>query len=291
MNSPSVSVLLASYRSPWLGESIASVVAQTFDEWELLVLDDASDPGARDTVASFDDSRIRYLHNPSTLGPARNHARGIAEAAGSRIAIINHDDVWEPNFLSALTNALERADDPPVAAFGDHVVIDEDGVIDAEASKQMSDAYGRSHLRQGPIRDGDLYRLAVVDRAIPVAQCCLIDRTHVPPLPRWVGGAYDFYIATQLAATGGPIVYVPERLARFRIHPTNLGSHRSPVRDLVQARIYLSSARGAPTDVQRHAHRQARRAIGNTPRSLIRFGQHKLRATLGTMGRTKRIHL
>jgi glycosyltransferase involved in cell wall biosynthesis len=89
----------------FLDEAIASVAAQTFDDWELLLVDDGSTDRsttiAREAAAAA-PSRIRYVQHPggTNRGMSASRNRGIAEARGELIAFIDGDDVWLPEKLS-----------------------------------------------------------------------------------------------------------------------------------------------------------------------------------------------
>lgn len=267
-----LSVVLTSFGSPWLREAIASVIAQGLVDWELLVLDDANLSRTRDLVYESDDPRIRYLANPRPLGPALNHQRGIDEACHDLVAFLNHDDIWEPTFLEWLIPPFTRSTDV-VVSFADHWVIHEDGTVDELATEQFSTNYGRAELHEGTHRPFDT--LAVVHKAIPIAQAAVMRKEALPRLPRWVGGAYDFYVSSRLAATDKEAVYVPKRLARFREHSTNLGLQRSPRRDLARAGIYALAARSFGGLTRRHALRQAVQSLSLVPRSAVRSLQSK----------------
>ena len=100
---PVVSVLMPAYNvEPYLAESIESVLAQTFGDWELLIVDDGSTDGSgalADAHASR-DRRIRVVHQANAgLSAARN--TGIRHARGTYLALLDSDDVWAPEFLAA----------------------------------------------------------------------------------------------------------------------------------------------------------------------------------------------
>lgn len=263
----SVSIVLASFRSPWLSEAVASVLAQRLGDWELLVLDDANDRTTEDVVRGLRDPRVRYLANSRPLGPALNHQRGIDEARHDLVAFVNHDDVWEPTLLARLVPVISRHPEA-ILSFADHSVIREDGSIDYEGSDRCSSAFGRAGLTEGLHQP--FAELAVVHKAIPVAQAAVMRKAALPRIPHWVGGAYDFYIATRLAATGQGAVYVAERLARFREHATNLGLRRSPLRDLASVGIYAGAAMTLHGRARQHAAREAARCLTMVPRSMVR---------------------
>jgi glycosyltransferase involved in cell wall biosynthesis len=75
-------------------QAVESVLAQTYDDYELIVVDDGSGPETRKALEPFMD-RIRYIYQENA-GPsaARNH--GIKESDGELVAFLDHDDLWLP---------------------------------------------------------------------------------------------------------------------------------------------------------------------------------------------------
>src|SRR5690606_31839684 len=87
----------------YIGETIESVLMQTDQDWELLVIDDCSTDGGHHIVEKYNqrDSRIRLIRNEKNLGPAETRNRGIEVATGRYIAFLDSDDIWLPNKLEA----------------------------------------------------------------------------------------------------------------------------------------------------------------------------------------------
>ena len=105
---PLVSVILPTYnRAHVLEEAIRSVLEQTYPEWELIVSDDGSTDSTGDLVAGFGDARVRYLRDENA-GAAVARNRALGEARGELIAYLDSDNVWHPDYLTALVGALER---------------------------------------------------------------------------------------------------------------------------------------------------------------------------------------
>ena len=95
-----VSVIMPSYNTErFIAESIRSVQAQTYANWELIIVDDCSSDRTDEIVASFDDSRIRYFKNETNSGAAVSRNRALREARGRYIAFLDSDDVWHPQKL------------------------------------------------------------------------------------------------------------------------------------------------------------------------------------------------
>jgi hypothetical protein len=220
MAAPSVTALIAAYRAgDYLGQSIASALAQTYTDVEVLVSDDANDPEVRRLTESFGDPRIRYRSNPARLGPARNHWTALMAARGRYVSILNHDDVWRPTFLATAVPILDNSPEA-VLVFCDHDVIDSSGRSIPGEADRTARLWGRDRLTQG------LYRTfpdLVARQTIPLAMGCLFRREiiDVHRLPD-VGPAYDLWLTLALCRTGGGAYYLADRLTAWRLHAGQL---------------------------------------------------------------------
>lgn len=101
MTSPHVSVILPTYNSAhFLPRAIDSVLQQNFDDYELLVLDNASTDATPEIVARYSDPRVRAVRHQLNLGMVGNINYGIDDARGRLGVILCADDHWSPDFLS-----------------------------------------------------------------------------------------------------------------------------------------------------------------------------------------------
>lgn len=110
MLAPTVSVVMPTYnRLEYLRTAIASVHAQTFDRWELIVVDDGSDAATRKFLRSLPQSRTTVVlgHHSGVPAVARN--RGIALARGRYVAFLDSDDQWLPAKLHRQVALMESA--------------------------------------------------------------------------------------------------------------------------------------------------------------------------------------
>jgi glycosyltransferase involved in cell wall biosynthesis len=215
---PLVSVLVTVYdRIGFLRFALQSILEQTFPSFEIIVTDDANNPEIKSICDSFRQRKIRYRSNASPLGVAQNLRVAISQTRGRYIAILNDDDVWEPDFLKLLVAPLENSPER-ILAFGDHWIMLEDGRIDVNQTAENTDRYRRKTLPEGEMRDWQVQ--AVLENTIPLAMAAMFrkDAVNWDLLVEDVAGAYDFWISCLLASCGRPAYYVPRRLSRYRVH-------------------------------------------------------------------------
>lgn len=110
MSTPAVSVILCTYnRAPVLARAIRSVLAQTFDDFELIVVDDGSTDTSEQIVTSFDDPRLIYLKREHAGNVAALRNTGIRAARAPLIAIQDSDDEWLIDKLARQIDVLQNA--------------------------------------------------------------------------------------------------------------------------------------------------------------------------------------
>jgi len=95
-----VSIIMPSYNcGRFIAESIRSVLAQTYENWELLIVDDCSTDDTASVVKAFADPRIRYQRNRQNEGAALTRNKALLAAKGRYIAFLDADDIWAPEKL------------------------------------------------------------------------------------------------------------------------------------------------------------------------------------------------
>lgn len=108
---PRVSVVVPAYNhEKYVGEAISSVLAQSFKNFELIVIDDGSTDATLDKIRKFEDPRIK-LYTQKNSGAARTINRGIQLSRGELISILNSDDLYHPERLSRMTQRLDDCPD------------------------------------------------------------------------------------------------------------------------------------------------------------------------------------
>lgn len=105
-----VSIIMPSYNTAdYISESIKSVQAQTYTNWELIIVDDCSTDNTDEVVGAFlGDQRIRYLKNKKNSGAAVSRNRALREAKGRWIAFLDSDDLWVPEKLEKQIGFMKK---------------------------------------------------------------------------------------------------------------------------------------------------------------------------------------
>ena len=141
---PKISIISTVYNTgPYLRPAVESILAQTFTDFELLLVDDGSHDGSAavcDALAQ-EDARIRVFHQPNG-GPAHARNTGLDNARGDYIGMVDSDDLIEPTMFATLYSAVQVDGVRLAACAGD--------CIDADGKK----IEGRMvTIRQGGVRD------------------------------------------------------------------------------------------------------------------------------------------
>jgi len=104
---PTVSVVVPTYNcSEYIGACLDSILNQTFADLEIIVVDDGSTDDTKYVVSSFSDSRLTYLRQKNSGGPARPRNIGVARATGDFIFAFDADDILMPEFIGHCVELL-----------------------------------------------------------------------------------------------------------------------------------------------------------------------------------------
>ncbi len=218
-----VSVIIPTYnRSEMLASSLDSVAAQTFEDYEIIVVDDGSEDDTRQKVAARHE-RIRYLWQPNQgVAEARNHA--LREVHSEFVAFLDSDDLWVPTFLERTVGRLREHPDEALV-FTDFVSTDPRG-------KPLRGHRKRPH--QGEVT-AELFASTFIHTSAVVARASII---------RDAGGFdgrlthnedYDLWLRLSLRNRFG---LIPEPLCRRRCHDNSL-SHNGCTPDILLRKAEL----------------------------------------------------
>jgi glycosyltransferase involved in cell wall biosynthesis len=158
---PLISVCIPAYRcAAHIGTTIDSVLAQTFSDFELVIIDDASPDQTAAIVASYPDRRIRLLRNDVNLGPQGNWNRCLREARGTYFKLLPQDDTLAPTCLAKQLAPLEADINSEIA-----LVFCARSIINPMGKRVMSRGYpgvagrvsGREAIRRSIRRGTNLF--------------------------------------------------------------------------------------------------------------------------------------
>lgn len=123
-----VSVIMPAYNAEaYIEEAIRSVMAQTYDRWRLLVLDDGSTDGTVERVQQLarQDSRVMLIQNEENCGAARTRNRGMELCHEGYVAFLDSDDVWHPDKLAMQVQKAEH--EQAGLVYTAYAIVDADG--------------------------------------------------------------------------------------------------------------------------------------------------------------------
>ncbi|CAN5167164.1 hypothetical protein BH18ACT12_BH18ACT12_18980 [soil metagenome] len=232
---PLVSVLLAVHNdSRFLGQAVESVLRQTMDDLELIVVDDASTDGTRAVLSAIRDPRLIVLTNDEQVGPAVSLNRGLGHASGRYVARLDADEVALPERLERQLDRVRRRDEPVIV--GSAVLdVDPAGVL-GTLHRNPSGATG---IRWRALFGSPFFHPTVlVDRE-------RIDRRRLRYDPSYLESE-DYELWTRLlpAVDGANLV---EPLVLKRVHPGQASLRRSELQTTFQRQVALREiARVAP---------------------------------------------
>jgi glycosyltransferase involved in cell wall biosynthesis len=151
-NRPKVSVCIPTYNRPdYLRQSIESVLAQTFSDYELIISDNASGDPTTAVISSFKDRRIIHIRKEKNIGPIDNFNSCLAAAKGKYITIFHDDDHMLPDNLALKVEALDRNERAGMVHSNFHIIDEKGSITQRSAHFYGSQDFletGTSFLRQ-----------------------------------------------------------------------------------------------------------------------------------------------
>jgi len=209
---PAVSVITPAYNAAaFLAQTIDSVRAQTFEDWELLIVDDGSSDGTPALARSrcLRDARIRLLHQ-GNAGPSAARNRAMRAARGAFFAFLDSDDAWDPTFLEEQL-AVFRAF--PDTALVTGVARFRGGPRDGAAMRPFTPGYPVLTLRDILADDTAVFIMTVFRRRV-------FDTIGGLDESQWRSEDYDFWL--RAAAAGFVVRRNPRPLGHYRVRDGSL---------------------------------------------------------------------
>ena len=209
---PIVSVIIPCYNhAHYLSFAVNSVVAQTFADWEAIIVDDDSTDNTREVAARFADARVRYIYQVNRgLSGARN--TGICHAQGKYLAFLDADDEWDVNFLTTCVHCLDLKTDAAAVFTRFHFIDTEERLLPSTGGCYLPQDQIRRHLLQG----GFFTPNSILARANVLARVGVFDTslTSVEDWDLWLRISEQHLMAS-----------LPDILARYRVYPGSMATN------------------------------------------------------------------
>jgi len=223
---PTISVVMAIHNgATFLSEAVDSILRQSFRDFELIAIDDASSDGSAELLLGIKDNRMRTITNKKQLGLSRSLNKGLAAARGQYVARMDHDDISLPGRLKAQIDFLEA--NPRIDVLGTWA-----RTLGLHREQTWDYPTSDSEIRAEMLFNSVLVHSSVILRRSSFAKYKL---RYDPNVAR----AQDYELWTR-GAQHLRFANLGKALLRYRIHPQQVGqkhgSHQQAVAAKVRAR-------------------------------------------------------
>lgn len=232
-----ISIITASYNyENYIKETVQSVLSQTYNDWEMIIVDDCSTDNSIDVIKSYNDDRIKLFINKKNLGLKETLKRGIKEASSDWIVFLESDDVLAPDYLAKKVEIAQKYNDINLIFNDCEFFGDEERVKAFEHALKKT----RSLLQNQSYPKKMLYDFYQSNKIFTFSSV-MAKRSHLlkvnfnPKLDYLI----DWHLWIQLSSLG-KFYYLPEKLTKWRLHKNsyiNSSTYKSPF-DL-QAASYI----------------------------------------------------
>src|SRR5262245_19129138 len=208
---PQVSVIIPTRnRARFLARAVQSVLVQTYQDFEILVVDDASEDDSAVVVQDFDDQRIRLLRHAERRGGASARNTAIMNSSGEYLAFLDDDDEWLPEKLARQIALVLRDRGAAAVVYTGYVIVDESN--------------GKICGQKIPRRRGNLYRALLENNCVGGTSSVLVRRSCFETvglfdeaLPSFQD--YDLWIRI---ASSFQFDCITEPLLKYFVHPNKI---------------------------------------------------------------------
>jgi glycosyltransferase involved in cell wall biosynthesis len=242
MNSPLISVVVPVHNGArWLGQTLDSLFAQTYANFEIVLVDDASTDSLQEVLDSVHDPRLRVVHLKSNVGVSAARNQGIELAKGDFIAFCDADDLCQPQRLERQLAFLEQQ--PGIGLCGSAFTC-----FDTQDRETVVNPASDAEIRK-TLMLRSCFGLSTIMARAGIFKSIRFDETlHV---------AEDYDLWTRLAASGVRLANLPESLLRYRWHPQQASRHKGARLDQATRKIRSAYCVGILGD------RQLRERLGS----------------------------
>lgn len=206
---PKVSVIIPAYNAErFLGDTLRSVLEQTYQDFEIIVVDDGSTDGTQAVVTAVVDERVHYIHQENR-GPAAARNAGLRLARGEYIAFLDADDLWRPERLEACVSFLDEHTQVDVVHTAFDFINPDGRPFPAKSKWGDKSTTALEHL----VFRNDIHTSTALVRRRCFDVAGLFDES--------LRGSEDWYLWFRIAAAGFQFDFIPLSLAVYRRHENN----------------------------------------------------------------------
>lgn len=262
--SPLVSIVIPTYNhAPMLQRALSTVVKQTYQNWNAIVVNNFSTDNTLEIVAAFNDPRIQVVNfrNNGVIGASRNE--GIALSTGTYVAFLDSDDTWVPSKLEKCVEILESGSD---------LVCHAEFWID-ESGKSRLVAYGPS---EAATHRNLIYKGNRISTSATVVRTALLKEVHGFDVSPELISTEDYDLWIRLAAKSDKFAFISEPLGKYHRHDNNVSANIE--KHLAAELALLAKHFSANTRFENIIARRRRKALAyyGAGRSLHRTRKHFL---------------
>ena len=217
MNSPHaplISIVIPTYnRADLIPKAIQSVLDQTYQNWELIIVDNYSDDGTKEVIDSFKDSRISMLLIPRTGSVAASRNLGVQHSKGEWIAFLDSDDWWFPEKLSSVCDAIQS--DPDLIYHNLQIV---SGHEDEDSRRRTKSRKLKDPIFLDLLLNGNDIALS----SVTVRKSIFMKVNGMNESPTFFAiEDYDTWL--RIAKITNLFVHIPKALGAYQLHDGNIG--------------------------------------------------------------------
>ena len=206
-----VSIITPVYNAEvYIEETIRCVIAQKYQEWELILVDDGSSDTSIAVIQTMQqkDTRIKLLQNNENMGPARTRNLGIEHAKGRYLAFLDSDDIWHPDKLEKQITFMQERQ--IALSYTTYTLVYEES--------------GKRSLFEVPEQTDykALLKRPVIGCSTAIYDTKLLGKVYFPIIKK----RQDFALWLKILREHGPAYGLQESLVDYAVRPNSLSSNR-----------------------------------------------------------------
>ena len=225
-----ISVIMTSYNyASVISEAIKSVQAQTFSDWELIIIDDCSTDNSAQIISDFakSDNRIKFIQNSENLGLKKSMIKALEATSGEWVAFLESDDIWVRDCLEKRLKIAEKFPEVAlifnnVCPFGEEKSIK----LKTDMLKNINKTLSKKSFPSNIFYDFETNNL------IPTFSCVMIRKTKLNPnfFMTKVDRMLDWWLYIHICKNNSAY-YFPQNLTNWRLHADSYTRKRTKKSD------------------------------------------------------------